>query len=63
MVALNAPVEIEPDIFPPVSNPLPTQETALVEDHVRVAEDPEFKLAGVADNETVGAGIELTVTV
>jgi hypothetical protein len=51
--------------FAPDHPPLAEQLTALVVDHVRVAELPAVTLVGVAESETIaagGGGVVVTVT-
>ena len=43
--------------FDPLQPPLAVQDVALVEDQVRVEEDPELILEGVAVMDTVGWGV------
>lgn len=53
-----------PEVAPPVENPVPVQDVALVEDQESVEEPPEVMLVGLAANEEVGAGGgAVTVTV
>ena len=65
VVALNAPVLWLPETdFVPLQPPDAVHDVALVDDHVKVLLPPLVTEVGEADNETVGAGVELvTVTV
>lgn len=47
----------EPEIAPPVANPVPAHEVALVDDHDRVDDWPLVMDAGLAAREAVGDGI------
>jgi len=53
------PVEL--DAAPPVENPVPVQEEALVEDHERVEDWPDVMDVGLAEREAVGTGVVTVV--
>lgn len=55
MVVVSEPVEIEPDVAPPVEKPVPVHDVALVEDQERFDALPEYRVVGVAERSTVGA--------
>ena len=48
--------EAEPEVAPPVENPVPEQDVALVEDHVSVVLLPRTTVAEEAVSDVVGAG-------
>jgi len=49
-------------VFDPAQPPLAVQDVVLVEDHVRVEEEPEVMEVGLAEIERVGAATEETTT-
>jgi len=57
-LTVRGPVEtpVELLVAPPVLNPVPVQEVALVEDHLKVEDWPESTVVGVAVRSTVGSG-------
>ena len=54
-----ASVELVPE-EPPAVNPVPVQEVALVEDHVRVDDCPLSIIRGLAESVAVGAILAVT---
>jgi len=68
LLASSAPVDWLPEIaLPPDHAPEPVQETASVEDQLRMEDPPLATEGGFTDNDTVGTGggggVPLTATV
>ena len=64
MVWVRAPVLVEPAVLlAPLQPPEAVQDVALVVDQLSVLAWPAATVAGLALNESVGAGAALTVTV
>lgn len=64
MVSEREPVELEPDVAPPVEKPVPVHERALVEDQESVEDDPIVTDKGEALSEAeIGGSVTVTVAV
>ena len=64
VVAVNAPVDVEPEVARvPLQPPDAVHAVALVDDQLSVAEPLLATLAGLADNVTVGTGGAVTAIV